>query len=161
MKPHLAYYIGLPPVYEEACEIVMEFKEAFENKSSVKIGQNMKFDLEMLKWYGIEVKGPLFDTMLAHYLIEPDMRHNMDFLAQSYLQYAPVPIEQLIGKKGKNQISMALVAAEEIKEYAAEDADVTFQLKEVLEPLLNKANAVPLFRDVEIPLIPVLASMET
>ncbi|MEI6854118.1 MAG: DNA polymerase, partial [Bacteroidota bacterium] len=161
MKPHFAWYVGLPPVYEEACEILQEFKAAFENTSSEKIGQNMKFDLEMLKWYGIEVKGPLFDTMLAHYLIEPDMRHNMDFLAQSYLQYVPVPIEQLIGKKGKNQISMALVPDEEIKEYAAEDADVTFQLKEVLAPLVTKANAQKLFDEVEIPLIPVLASMET
>jgi DNA polymerase-1 len=161
MKPHFAWYVGLPPVYEEACEILQEFKAAFENTSSEKIGQNMKFDLEMLKWYGIEVKGPLFDTMLAHYLIEPDMRHNMDFLAQSYLQYVPVPIEQLIGKKGKNQISMALVPDEEIKEYAAEDADVTFQLKEVLAPLVSKANAQKLFDEVEIPLIPVLASMET
>ncbi len=161
MKPHVAYYVNLPMVYEEACQIVLEFKDAFENVSSTKIGQNMKFDLEMLKWYGIEVKGPLFDTMLAHYLIEPDMRHNMDYLAQSYLQYVPVPIEQLIGKKGKNQLSMALVPAEEIKEYAAEDADVTFQLKEVLEPLLIKANAQKLFDEVEIPLIPVLASMET
>jgi DNA polymerase I len=161
MKPHVAYYVNLPMVYEEACQIVQEFKDAFEDTSTVKIGQNMKFDLEMLKWYGIEVKGPLFDTMLAHYLIEPDMRHNMDYLAQSYLQYVPVPIEQLIGKKGKNQLSMALVPAEEIKEYAAEDADVTFQLKEVLEPLLIKANAQKLFDEVEIPLIPVLASMET
>ncbi len=161
IKPHHAYYIPLPPIYEEACELVQQFKSAFEHPTSVKIGQNMKFDMEMLKWYGVEVKGPMFDTMLAHYLIEPDMRHNMDFLAQSYLGYQPVSIEQLIGKKGKNQRSMALVPIEEIKEYAAEDADVTFQLKEVLEPLLDTANATVLFHEVEIPLIPVLASMET
>jgi DNA polymerase-1 len=129
MKPHLAYYVGVPQVYEEACQIVHEFKPAFENPDSLKIGQNMKFDMEMLSYYGIEIKGPLFDTMLAHYLIEPDMRHNMDYLAQGYLQYVPVPIEKLIGKKGKNQISMALVPAEEIKEYAAEDADLTYKLK--------------------------------
>jgi len=161
MQPHHAYYIPIPSVYEEACELVQEFKPAFENTASLKMGQNMKFDMEMLKWYGIEVKGALFDTMLAHYLSERDMRHNMDYLSQSYLGYEPVPIEKLIGKKGKNQLSMALVPVEDIKEYAAEDADVTFQLKEILEPLLNKANAAKLFNDVEIPLIPVLASMET
>ncbi|MEI6123254.1 MAG: DNA polymerase I [Bacteroidota bacterium] len=160
-EPHVAYYVGLPPVYEEACAIVNEFKPLFEDSTKLKIGQNMKFDMEMLKWYGVQVCEPLFDTMLAHYLLEPDMRHNMDYLAQSYLHYEPVPIEKLIGKKGKNQLSMADVLAEEIKEYAAEDADVTFQLKQVLEPQLNKAKEAALFRDVEIPLIAVLAAMET
>ncbi len=161
VKPHHAWFVALPKEYDETYRIVQEFKFIFENPDTLKIGQNMKFDMEMLKWYDIEVKGPLFDTMLAHYLIEPDMRHNMDYLSQTYLNYIPVPIEQLIGKKGKNQLTMNMVAAEEIKEYAAEDADVTFQLKEKLEPLLDEARVTSLFHDVEIPLIAVLASMET
>lgn len=161
MQPHKAYFIRLPNEYHDACQVVQEFKHLFENQEKLKIGQNLKFDMEMLKWYDVEVKGPLFDTMLAHYLIEPDMRHNMDYLSLSYLNYEPVPIEKLIGKKGKNQLSMAIVADEEIKEYAAEDADVTFQLKQIFEPLLKEANVTSLFKDVEIPLIPVLASMET
>lgn len=161
MKPHKAYYIPVPKEYDGACGILCDFKPVFENTEILKIGQNMKFDLEMLRYYDIEIKGPLFDTMLAHYLLEPDMRHNMDYLSMSYLNYEPVHIEQLIGKKGKNQLSMAMVPAEEIKEYAAEDADVTFQLKQVFEPLLKESNVTSLFQDVEIPLIPVLASMET
>ncbi|HNX89388.1 MAG TPA: DNA polymerase I [Paludibacteraceae bacterium] len=161
MKPHKAYYIPVPKEYNEACRLLCDFKPVFENAEILKIGQNMKFDLEMLKYYDIEIKGPLFDTMLAHYLIEPDMRHNMDYLSLSYLNYEPVHIEQLIGKKGKNQLSMAMVPAEEIKEYAAEDADVTLQLKQIFEPLLKESNVTSLFREVEIPLIPVLASMET
>ena len=161
MQPRKAYFIRLPNEYNDAYQIVQEFKSIFENTETLKIGQNLKFDIEMLKWYDVEVKGPLFDTMLAHYLLEPDMRHNMDYLSQSYLNYEPVPIEKLIGKKGKNQLSMAIVADEEIKEYAAEDADITFQLKEKLEALLKEAKVTSLFNDVEIPLIPVLASMET
>jgi len=161
MKPHKAYYIAVPKEYNEACRILCDFKPVFENADILKIGQNMKFDMEMLKYYDVEIKGPLFDTMLAHYLIEPDMRHNMDNLSISYLNYEPVHIEQLIGKKGKNQLSMAMVPAEEIKEYAAEDADVTFQLKQIFEPLLKESKVTSLFQDVEIPLIPVLASMET
>ncbi|HOY32925.1 MAG TPA: DNA polymerase I [Bacteroidales bacterium] len=161
MEARKAYYVLLPHEYHAAYEIVHEFKSVFENPETLKIGQNLKFDMEMLKWYDVDVKGPLFDTMLAHYLIEPDMRHNMDYLALSYLNYEPVHIEELIGKKGKNQLSMALVPAEEIKEYAAEDADITFQLKEKFEPLLKEVNATALFYNVEVPLIPVLASMET
>ncbi|MCK9611425.1 MAG: DNA polymerase I [Bacteroidales bacterium] len=161
MEPHKAYYVMLSKEYHETYEQVQEFKAIFENPNSLKIGQNIKFDMEMLKWYDIDVKGPMFDTMMAHYLIEPDLRHNMDYLAQSYLNYSPVPIEQLIGKKGKNQLSMALVPAEEIKEYASEDADITYQLKTVLEPELKKVGAEKLFKEIEIPLIPVLASMET
>ncbi len=120
----------------------------------------MKFDIAMLKWYGVEVKGKMFDTMLAHYLLQPDMRHNMDLLAETYLNYSPVPIETLIGKKGKNQLSMLDVETEAIKEYAAEDADVTLQLKMVFEPLLQEAGTRKLFDEVEMPLVPVLASME-
>lgn len=155
-----AYYIPIPEIYSEAMEIVSLFKTVFENENIEKIGQNMKFDIAMLKWYDIEVKGKLFDTMIAHYLLEADMRHNMDFLAETYLNYTPVSIETLIGKKGKNQLNMRSVALETIKEYAAEDADITFQLKQIFEPQLSGANVISLFNDVEIPLIPVLADME-
>jgi len=160
-EPHKAYYVMLSKEFHEAHGQVQEFKAIFENPHTLKIGQNIKFDMEMLKWYDIEVKGPLFDTMIAHYLIEPDLRHNMDYLAQMYLNYSPVPIEQLIGKKGKSQLSMALVPVEQIKEYAAEDADITLQLKTVLDKELKKAGAEKLFHEIEIPLIPVLAHMET
>lgn len=155
-----AYYIPIPEVYSEAMEIVSLLKAVFENEKIEKIGQNMKYDIAILKWYDIEVKGKLFDTMIAHYLIEPDMRHNMDLLAETYLNYSPVSIETLIGKKGKNQLSMRNVDVEIIKEYAAEDADITFQLKQIFEPQLSKDNVNRLFETVEIPLIPVLADME-
>ncbi len=156
-----AYYIPIPEIYSEAIEIVSLFKPIFENEKIEKIGQNMKYDMAILKWYDIEVKGKLFDTMIAHYLMEPDMRHNMDLLAETYLNYSPVSIETLIGKKGKNQLSMRNVNLEIIKEYAAEDADITFQLKQLFEPQLFKDNVKTLFENVEIPLIPVLADMES
>jgi len=156
-----AYFIPIPEVYSEAMEIVSLFKPIFENEKIEKIGQNMKYDIAILKWYDIEVKGKLFDTMIAHYLMEPDMRHNMDLLAETYLNYSPVSIETLIGKKGKNQLSMRNVDLETIKEYAAEDADITFQLKQLFEPQLSKDNLKTLFENVEIPLIPVLADMES
>lgn len=156
-----AFYIPIPEVYSEAIEIVSLFKAVFENEKIEKIGQNMKYDIAILKWYDIEVKGKLFDTMIAHYLMEPDMRHNMDLLAETYLNYSPVSIETLIGKKGKNQLSMRNVDLETIKEYAAEDADITFQLKQLFEPQLSKDNVKTLFENVEIPLIPVLADMES
>jgi len=155
-----AYYIPLPEAYSEALEIVNLFKPVFENESIEKIGQNIKFDMAILKWYDIEVKGKIFDTMIAHYLLQPDMRHNMDLLAETYLNYIPVSIESLIGKKGKNQSNMREVDIEIVKEYAAEDADITFQLKQFFEPMLKEFNVVSLFHDVEIPLIPVLAAME-
>ena len=120
----------------------------------------MKFDISMLRWYDVRVSEPLFDTMLAHYLLQPDMRHNMDFLAETYLNYIPVSIETLIGKKGSGQLSMRTVDLETIKEYAAEDADVTLQLKQAFEPMLNASGSRELFHNIEIPLIPVLASME-
>jgi len=120
----------------------------------------MKFDISILKWYEVNVQGKFFDTMLAHYLLQPDMRHNMDLLSETYLHYQPVPIENLIGKKGPGQLSMRDVDFETIKEYAAEDADVTLQLKNVFEPLLKKTNTRDLFDNIEIPLVPVLASME-
>ena len=159
-KAHEAYYIQLPENYNETLQIITEFKPVFENPDIEKIGQNLKFDISILKWYDIEVKGKLFDTMLAHYLLQPDMRHNMDVLAESYLNYKPVPIESLIGKRGKNQLSIRLVDTDIVKEYAAEDADVTYQLKQVFKPLLEETKTEKLFNDIEVPLVPVLSSME-
>ena len=160
IRPHEAWYIPLPENYHEAHEIVGEFKMVFEDERIEKAGQNMKFDISMLKWYDVEVKGKFFDTMLAHYLLQPDQRHNMDFLSEAYLNYKPVAIEALIGKKGQGQLTMRSVDTELIKEYAAEDADVTLQLKQVFEPMLESTKTRELFDDIEIPLVPVLASME-
>ncbi|MEI7501137.1 MAG: DNA polymerase I [Bacteroidota bacterium] len=159
-QPHEAWYVPLPDNYNEALKIVTEFKPALENNIIQKIGQNLKFDISILRWYDVIVKGPLFDTMLAHYLIQPDMRHGMDILAETYLNYKPVSIESLIGKKGAAQLNMRTIDIESIKEYAAEDADVTLQLKQVFGPLLEKTNTLELFDKIEVPLIPVLASME-
>jgi DNA polymerase-1 len=159
-ESHKAWYVPLPDNYNEALSIVSEFKPVLENPSIEKTGQNMKFDISVLKWYEVEVKGPMFDTMLAHYLIQPDMRHGMDLLAETYLNYKPVSIEELIGKKGVNQLSMRNVDVDTVKEYAAEDADVTFQLKQTFEPMLQQAGTRELFDKIEVPLIPVLASME-
>ena len=159
-QPHEAWYVPLPENYNDSHKIVQEFKPVFEDPAIEKTGQNMKFDLSMLKWYDIEVKGKLFDTMLAHYLLQPDQRHNMDFLSEAYLRYKPVPIETLIGKKGQNQLNMRSVDVEIIKEYAAEDADVTMQLKQLFEPMLTSANTLELFEKIELPLVPVLSSME-
>jgi DNA polymerase-1 len=155
-----AFYIPFPENQEEAQTLAEKFKPFFENESIEKIGQNVKYDLKVLSKYGIQIKGKLFDTMIAHYLINPDMRHNMDVLSETYLKYSPKSIETLIGKKGKGQLSMRDVAMEEIKEYAAEDADITLQLKDVFSPILDKAETKKLFEEIEIPLIPVLASME-
>ncbi len=159
-EPHKAYYVPVPENYHDAQQIVSEFKEVFENTEIEKIGQNLKFDISILKWYDVNVKGKLFDTMLAHYLIQPDMRHGMDVLAENFLNYKPVPIDKLIGKKGKDQLSMRIVPLEEIKEYASEDADITLQLKSVFEPLLEKSLTRNLFDNIEMPLVPVLAAME-
>ncbi len=160
IKPFEAYYIPLPDNYNEAHKIIAEFKDIFENEKTLKIGQNIKYDMNVLKWYDIEVKGPLFDTMVAHFLIQPDMRHNMNVLAETYLHYSPVSIETLIGKRGKGQLSMREVDEAIISDYAAEDADVTIRLKEVFLPMLDETNTLKLFNEVETPLIPVLASME-
>ncbi|HTX88150.1 MAG TPA: DNA polymerase I [Bacteroidales bacterium] len=161
MKPFEAYYIPLPENQEECRRIVHEFKPVLEDPKIEKIGQNMKFDIAMLRLYDVFVQGPMFDTMLAHYLIQPDMRHNMDVLSETYLKYAPVSIETLIGKKGGKQLSMRSVETETIKEYAAEDADVTLQLKSVFEPMLKKTDTRELFDRIEMPLVPVLVAMET
>ena len=155
-----AFYVPFPENQEEAQVLVDKFKPFFENETIEKIGQNIKYDLKILSHYGVQIKGKLFDTMIAHYLINPDMRHNMDVLSETYLKYSPKSIEDLIGKKGKNQKSMREVALEDIKEYAAEDADITYQLKQNFSPILDKAETKKLFDEIEIPLIPVLAAME-
>ncbi|WP_264552327.1 DNA polymerase I [Flavobacterium sp. N2038] len=156
-----AFYVPFPESREEAQALVDKFIPFFENENIEKIGQNLKYDLKILSNYGVTVKGKLFDTMIAHYLINPDMRHNMDILAETYLKYSPKPIEDLIGKKGKNQLSMRDVPLEDIKEYAAEDADITLQLKEIFTTELDKTETKKLFDEIEIPLVSVLAAMET
>jgi len=160
VKPHEAWYVALPENYHDTLKIVQAFKPLLEDEKIEKVGQNIKFDIAMLRWYDLEVKGPVFDTMIAHYLLQPDMRHNMDYLAETYLNYRPQPIESLIGKKGKNQLSMRNVDVALAKEYAAEDADITLQLKSVFAPELKKTGTLKLFETIEMPLIPVLASME-
>ena len=154
------FYIPFPENQEEAQNLIEKFRPFFENENIEKIGQNLKYDLKILANYGIQVKGKLFDTMIAHYLINPDMRHNMEVLAETYLNYSPKSIETLIGKKGKNQLSMRDVPLENIKEYAVEDADITFQLKQHFQPILEKVGTKKLFDEIEIPLVQVLADME-
>jgi len=158
--PGKAWYVPVPENRDEATALVARFKGVFGNPAIGKTAQNMKFDIAVLGNYGIEIAGPTFDTMLAHYLIEPDMRHNMDLLAQTYLEYSPVSIETLIGKKGKAQTSMRTAPLEEIKEYAAEDADITLQLRQILEPKLIETETLKIFNEIEMPLVPVLAGME-
>ena len=155
------FYVPFPENQEQAKILIDQFKPFFENENTEKIAQNLKYDLKILSNYGIVVKGKLFDTMIAHYLINPDMRHGMDILSETYLKYAPQSIEVLIGKKGKNQKSMREVPLEDIKEYAVEDADVTLQLKNIFTLELDKTETKKLFETIEIPLVGVLASMET
>ena len=155
-----AFYVPVPADRAEAQAVVDEFKPVFENPTIEKIGQNLKYDLLMLKKYGVEVQGRLFDTMIAHYLIEPEMRHNMDMMAMTYLNYQPVEIEALIGKKGKGQLTMRDVDMEKVVEYAGEDADITLQLKEAFAPRLEKDNLHKLFDQVEMPLVQVLTDLE-
>ena len=155
-----AFYVPIPEDRTEAQAVVNEFKPVLQNPAITKIGQNLKYDLLMLKKYGVEVQGKLFDTMIAHYLIEPDQRHNMDMMAMTYLNYHPVEIEALIGKKGKGQITMREVDVQKIVEYAGEDADVTLQLKQTFAPLLEKNSLYKLFDQVEMPLVQVLAELE-
>ncbi len=154
------FYVPFPENQDEAQSLIEKFRHFFENEKIEKIGQNMKYDMKILANYGISVKGKLFDTMIAHYLINPDMRHNMDVLSETYLKYSPKSIETLIGKKGKNQLSMRDVNLEEIKEYATEDADITLQLKNHFQPILEKVGTKKIFDEIEIPLIQVLADME-
>ena len=154
------FYVPFPESQEEAQTLIEKFIPFFENENIEKIGQNLKYDLKILSNYNITVKGKLFDTMIAHYLINPDMRHNMDILAETYLKYTPQSIEALIGKKGKSQKSMRDIAVEDVKEYAVEDADVTLQLKEIFTLELDKTGTKKLFEEIEIPLVKVLADME-
>jgi DNA polymerase-1 len=158
-EAHKGYYVAFPEKQEKAQELVEILRPFFESEEIEKIGQNLKYDIKVLANYKLKVKGPLFDTMLAHYIINPDMRHNMNILAETYLNYSPQPIEDLIGK-GKNQKSMRSVDLEDQTQYAVEDADVTFQLKTFFEKELKEANNEPLFKDMEIPLLRVLAAME-
>ena len=160
VKPHHAWYIVFPTEFEAAKAVLESFKPVFESQSITKIGQNIKYDLNILKRYGLRLEGPIFDTMLAHYLIDADQRHGMDYLSGIYLNYQPVSIENLIGKKGKNQLSMRDVDVQKVKEYAAEDADVTLQLKHLLLPELQVKNAENLLQTMELPLVDVLSDME-
>lgn len=158
--PGEAFFVPMPPDFEAARRVVQMFKSVFENKDITKIGQNLKFDINVLSRYGVAVAGPIFDTMLAHYLLQPDQRHNMDVLAENLLNYSPVSIETLIGKKGKNQGTMADANLEELKEYAAEDADITLQLKHKLAPEIQQLQLAHLHQEVEGKLIYVLSDME-
>ncbi|MCL3780208.1 DNA polymerase I [Prolixibacteraceae bacterium JC049] len=159
-KANEAYCVPLPEDYNEAKAIVQEFKSIFEDERIVKIGQNIKYDMLMLKYYDVDVKGTLFDTMVAHYLIQPEQKHNLDYLCEIYLNYEKVSTESLIGKKGKKQLSMRQIELDKLKEYACEDADYTFQLKQALEKELKKEGQEKLFTDVEMPLVHVLCEME-
>ena len=159
IKAHEAWYLSMPAEREECQKKLELLRPLFENEGIRKIGQNLKYDISMLAQYGISVKGPMFDTMLAHYLLEPEQRHNMDYLAEVYLNYLTIPIEDLIGK-GRQQKTMREVPVEQVKEYAAEDADITLQLYEKLMPLLKENGVEKLFYEIEMPLVPVLSRME-
>lgn len=156
-----AYYIPVPANREEALKIVNELRPVYENEKSMKVGQNIKYDMIVLWNYGVCVKGPLFDTMLAHYVLQPELRHNMDYLAEIYLHYRTIHIDELIGPKGKNQKSMRDLPPCDVYRYACEDADVTLKLKNVLEKELKEQGAEHLFHEIEMPLVPVLVHMET
>ena len=160
VKEKEAFYVAIPKDREEALQYVNIFKPLYEDPEILKVGQNIKYDYVVLRNYGIDIQGKMFDTMLAHYLIQPELRHNMDYMAETLLQYQTVHIEELIGPKGKGQKNMRDLSPEEIYEYAAEDADITLQLKNVLEPQLKGVGAESLFWDIEMPLVKVLADME-
>lgn len=157
---HEAYYVAVPSNQDEAQSMVNIFKPLYENEDIVKVGQNIKYDYMVLRRYGIDLQGPMFDTMLAHYIVQPELRHNMDYMAETLLNYKTIHIDELIGQKGKNQKSMRDLSPAEICDYAAEDADITLQLKNVLEPQLKEVGGERLFYDIEMPLVKVLADME-
>ncbi|HKL03476.1 MAG TPA: DNA polymerase I, partial [Cryomorphaceae bacterium] len=160
-KPGEAYYVPLPESKKGTQIILDDFKAFFRDEKIEKIGHNLKYDITVLQWHGMEVKGNMFDTMLAHYLIQPDMKHNMDDLAETYLQYRPISIESLIGKKGKNQKSMRDISVEDVSPYASEDADITLRLYEIFSKEVNAEKSLKeLFYHIEMPLMPVLARME-
>ena len=160
VEEHQAFYVPVPANRDEAQRVVEIFRPVYENESIMKVGQNLKYDLEVLRNYGIVLKGPMWDTMIAHYLIQPELRHNMDYMAEIYLNYQTIHIDELIGPKGKNQRSMRDLTPQQVYEYAAEDADITLQLKNKLEPELKKYECEDLFYHIEMPLMPVLAEME-
>ena len=160
VEEHKAFYVPIPANREEALRIVNIFKPLYEDPSILKVGQNLKYDLEVLRNYDIELKGKMWDTMIAHYLIQPELRHNMDYMAEVYLHYKTIHIDELIGPKGKSQRSMRDLSPTLVYEYACEDADITLQLKNKLEPELKKHECENLFYDIEMPLMPVLAEME-
>ena len=160
VEPHKAFYVPIPANREEALKILEIFKPLYEDPKILKVGQNLKYDLEVLRNYNIRLQGPMWDTMIAHYLIQPELRHNMDFMAEAYLGYKTVHIDELIGPRGKSQRSMRDLSPTLVYEYACEDADITLQLKDKLEPELKRLNCEQLFYDIEMPLMPVLAEME-
>lgn len=160
VKENEAFYVAIPANREQALKLVNIFKPIYESDKILKVGQNIKYDMEVLHNYGITVQSPMFDTMIAHYLINPELHHNMDYMAETLLHYQTIHIEELIGPKGKHQKSMRDLDPKDVYEYAAEDADVTLKLKNVLEPKLKDVNAEKLFWDMEMPLVPVLADME-
>lgn len=160
VEPHHAWYVPMPENYHQCQQMLDLLRPFFSNPEILKVGQNMKYDMAVLRWYEIPVAGPLFDTMIAHYLIEPEQRHSMDYMAETLLNYSPVSIESLIGKKGKGQGSMRDVPLEKIKEYAAEDADITLQLYHKLAPELKKNGLEELMHGIEMPLLSVLMDME-
>ena len=160
VEENQAFYVPIPQDDEEVQKIVNEFKPVYENPRILKIGQNIKYDLMVLQNYGISLRGEIFDTMIAHYLLQPELRHGMDYLAEIYLNYQTIHIEELIGPKGRNQKNMADLPPEQVYEYACEDADVTLKLKNIFEPKLREEGCYELFRDIEMPLMPVLAWME-
>ena len=155
-----AFYVPVPAERSEALKIVNEFKELLENENTLKVGQNIKYDMLVLSNYGVEVRGPMFDTMIAHYVLQPELRHNMDYLAEIYLNYRTIAIEELIGTKGKKQGNMRDLTPEQVYEYACEDADITLKLKNILAKELEEQGASTLFYNIEMPLVPVLAHME-
>ena len=160
VKEFEAFYVPIPPEREKALQIVNIFKSVYEDPKILKVGQNLKYDLEVLRNYNVQLQGPMWDTMIAHYLIQPELRHNMDFMAEVYLNYKTIHIDELIGPKGKNQRSMRDLSPTLVYEYAAEDADVTLRLKNKLEAELKKFECEDLFYNIEMPLMPVLAEME-
>jgi len=160
IKKGEGYYVPIPEDRKQAMKIVKIFKPILEDENIAKIGQNIKYDILMMKWYEVEIKGSYFDTMISHYLVEPDMRHKLDLLTEAYLDYEMVPIEALIGKRGKNQLTMRDIEIEKVSDYACEDADLTWQMKKPLDKLMKDKSVTEIYKTIEEPLIDVLAAME-
>lgn len=160
ITPGEAWFVPVPAVYSEAVEVVNEFAHIYANEKIEKTGHNLKYDIAVLSWYEATIKGPLFDTMIAHYLIEPDLRHSMEYISATCLNYESINIESLIGKKNKNQITLREAPLDALVDYSCEDADITLRLRNLFEPILHKTHTYDLFHDIEMPLVPVLANME-